>query len=109
MSPTTFGVILVIICAFIEGLAHILLKKSVLGSRRGFWVVSGVALSMLHILIYAAALWFLDLSVAFPVSSLSFVSVVVLSQWLLNETVNKMRWIGVGLILIGTSLIVAHA
>jgi uncharacterized membrane protein len=35
------------------------------------------------------------------------VAVVLLSQWLLQETVGKMRWIGVGLILIGTSLVVA--
>ena len=56
MSLTTDGVILVIICAFIEGLAHIFFKKSVLGSRRGFWVASGVALSVLHSVIYTAAL-----------------------------------------------------
>jgi drug/metabolite transporter (DMT)-like permease len=110
MSSTTFGVMLVLICAFIEGLAQIFLKKSVLASGRGFfWVMAGAVLFMLQAVIYAGALWFLDLSVAFPVSSLSFVAVVVLSQWLLQETVSRMRWIGVGLILIGTSLVVAHA
>jgi drug/metabolite transporter (DMT)-like permease len=110
MSSTTFGIVLVVICAFIEGLAQVFLKKSVLTSGAGvFWVVSGVTLFMLQAVIYAGALWFLDLSVAFPITSLSFVAVVMLSQWLLQETVSRMRWIGVGLILIGTSLIVAHA
>src|SRR5258705_12249775 len=108
MSSTTFGVMLVLVCAFIEGLAQIFLKKSVLASGRGIlWVIAGTVLFMLQAVIYAGALWFLDLSVAFPVSSLSFVAVVVLSQWLLQETVGRMGWIGVGLVMIGTSLCVA--
>jgi drug/metabolite transporter (DMT)-like permease len=110
MSSTTFGILLVVICAFIEGLAQVFLKKSVLKSKAAIlWGVSGVTLFLLHAVIYAGALWFLDLSVAFPITSLSFVTVVMLSQWLLQETVGRMRWIGVCLILIGTSLIVAHA
>ena len=110
MSATTFGVMLVLVCAFVEGLAQVFLKKSVLApARRIAWVAGGAALFVVHAAIYAGALWFLNLSVAFPVSSISFVAVVLLSQWLLQETVGKMRWIGVGLILIGTSLVVAHA
>jgi drug/metabolite transporter (DMT)-like permease len=110
MSSTTFGVTLVLVCALLEGLAQIFLKKSVLASGRGiFWMIAGTVLFMLQAVIYTGALWFLDLSVAFPVSSLSFVAVVVLSQWLLQETVSRTRWIGVGLIMIGTSLVAAHA
>jgi undecaprenyl phosphate-alpha-L-ara4N flippase subunit ArnE len=110
MSATTFGLMLVLICALIEGIAQIFLKKSVLShDRRIAWVAAGVTLFALQAVIYTGALWFLELSVAFPVSSLSFVAVVVLSQWLLQETVSKMRWLGVGLILLGTSLVAAHA
>jgi drug/metabolite transporter (DMT)-like permease len=110
MSSTAFGIMLVLICAFIEGLAQVFLKKSMLPSGRGMvWVVAGAALLLLQYVIYAGALSFLELSVAFPVSSLSFVAVVVLSRWMLQEKVSTLRWIGVGLILIGTSLVVAHA
>jgi drug/metabolite transporter (DMT)-like permease len=40
---------------------------------------------------------------------LSFVMVTLLSRWLLGEVITPKRWIGVGLILLGTTLIVAHA
>jgi len=35
--------------------------------------------------------------------------VTLLSKWLLGEHVMPLRWLGVALILIGSSLIVAHA
>jgi drug/metabolite transporter (DMT)-like permease len=39
----------------------------------------------------------------------SFVVVTLLSRWQLGEEVAPLRWAGVGLILVGTSLIVAQA
>jgi drug/metabolite transporter (DMT)-like permease len=48
-------------------------------------------------------------STAFPITSLSFVMVTLLSRWLLGEEVAPLRWGGVALILVGTSLIVAQA
>ena len=37
------------------------------------------------------------------------IMVTLLSKWMLGEHVTPLRWAGVGLILIGTSLIVAEA
>ena len=61
------------------------------------------------VLLYSGALRFLAVSTAFPLTSLSFVMVTLLSRWMLGEHVTPLRWAGVGLILIGTSLIVAEA
>src|ERR1700749_3149854 len=77
-------------------------------------------LQIVGILIVVAGVWcvsqtgrvtppFKAVSTAFPITSLSFVMVTLLSAWLLGERVTPLRWAGVGLILIGTSLIVAPA
>ena len=110
MSPTAFGVLLVVVSTMIEGFGQIFLKKSVLdAARRRIWILLGVAVLIVEVLLYSGALRFLAVSTAFPITSLSFVMVTLLSRWLLGERVMPLRWAGVGLILIGTSLIVAHA
>jgi undecaprenyl phosphate-alpha-L-ara4N flippase subunit ArnE len=110
MSSTIFGVSLVILCSIVEGFSQLFWKKSVLGAAQWkFWVTLGIAFHILQILFYVGALRFLQVSIANPITSLSFVTVAVLSQWFLRESVTKMRWIGIGLILIGTGLLVARA
>lgn len=110
MSETAAGVLLVVLCAIIEGFAQVFLKKSALAALRWrFWVALGVAFFILEALLYTKALRFLDVSTAFPMGSLSFVVVAILSQWLLKERVTRMRWIGVCLILVGVGLVMARA
>jgi drug/metabolite transporter (DMT)-like permease len=107
---TTIGVLFAVAAAMLEGFAQLFLKKSVLaGRRRGYWIGLGVALFVLESIVYTGALRHLDVSTAFPLSSLSFVVVTLLSQWMLRERVTAMRWLGVGLILSGTVLLVADA
>ena len=110
MTQTTLGVLLVILCTVIEGFAQIFLKKSSLKAvRKRLWTVLGIGFFVLEAMLYTGALQFLDVSTAYPIGSLSFVAVTVLSQWLLHERVTKARWFGVGLIIVGASLVVAHA
>jgi drug/metabolite transporter (DMT)-like permease len=110
MSPTTFGVLLVVVSTMVEGFGQTFLKKSALDvARRHYWITLGVAVLVVEVILYSGALRFLAVSTAFPITSLSFVMVTLLSRWLLGESVTPLRWAGVGLILIGTSLIVAHA
>lgn len=110
MSSTMLGVSLVVLSTLVEGLGQTFLKKSVLDVvRRRFWILAGVMLLILEILLYSGALRVLALSIAFPLTSLSFVIVTLLSRWLLGEQVTWARWTGVCLILVGTSLIMAHA
>jgi drug/metabolite transporter (DMT)-like permease len=110
MSPVTFGVLLVVVSTMVEGFGQIFLKKSALDTaRRLRWILLGVAVLIVEVLLYSGALRFLAVSTAFPITSLSFVMVTLLSWWLLDEQVTPLRWAGVGLILIGTSLIVAQA
>jgi drug/metabolite transporter (DMT)-like permease len=110
MSPTAFGVLLVVVSTMVEGFGQTFLKKSALdAARRHRWILLGVAILIVEVVLYSGALRFLAVSTAFPITSLSFVMVTLLSRWLLGEEVTPMRWAGVGLILVGTSLIVAQA
>lgn len=110
MSPTAFGVLLVVVSTMVEGFGQTFLKKSAIDiMRRQHWILLGVAVLIVEVLLYSGALRFLAVSTAFPITSLSFVMVTLLSRWLLGEHVTPLRWAGVGLILIGTTLIVAQA
>ncbi len=110
MTVTAIGVFLVVASTMVEGFGQVFLKKSALElMRRRFWILLGVMVLMIEVILYSGALHFLAVSTAFPLTSLSFVMVTVLSRWLLGEKITPRRWLGVGLILIGTSLIVAHA
>ena len=110
MSPTAFGVLLVVVSTMVEGFGQTFLKKSAIDvDRRHRWILLGVGVLIVEVVLYSGALRFLAVSTAFPITSLSFVIVTLLSWWLLGERVSPLRWVGVGLILLGTSLIVAHA
>ncbi|MBO0750257.1 MAG: EamA family transporter [Porphyrobacter sp.] len=110
MSPVAFGVLLVVVSTMVEGFGQTFLKKSAIDvARRHRWILLGIAVLIVEVLLYSGALRFLAVSTAFPITSLSFVMVTLLSRWLLGEQVTPLRWAGVGLILIGTSLIVAQA
>lgn len=110
MSTTAIGVFLVVCSTLIEGFGQVFLKKSALDVlRRRQWILFGVGVLAIEVMLYSGALRFLAVSTAFPLTSMSFVMVTVLSHLLLGEKVTPKRWLGVGLILIGTSLIVAQA
>jgi drug/metabolite transporter (DMT)-like permease len=106
MNAPMIGVALVVASAVVEGFAQVFLKKSVAaGSNKTFWVGLGLAAFAVEGVLWTGALHALDLSVAYPLGSLSFIAVTILSQWLLREAVPRQRWLGAGLILAGTALI----
>jgi len=45
--------------------------------------------------------WGWDVSVVLPVMGLCYVAMAILSQWMLNESVNATRWFGIILIIAG--------
>ena len=109
MNGTTIGILLVVICAFLEGLGQVFLKKSVLTKVRWFmWISAGIVVLALQALIYTEALKLLDVSVAFTILSLNLIAITVFSHWILQEHVTRTRWIGVGLIFVGVALVMAR-
>jgi drug/metabolite transporter (DMT)-like permease len=109
MTGTSIGIMLVIVCALLEGIGQVFLKKSVLTKVRWFmWISAGVTALALEALVYTEALKLLDVSVAFTIGSLNLIAITLLSQWILREHVTRTRWIGVGLIFVGAALVMAR-
>jgi len=110
MSATMIGIVLVLLSTAVEGFGQTFLKKSALDlARRYWWIALGVLVLIVEVLLYSGGLRYLAVSTAFPLTSVSFVIVTLMSRWLLGEMVTPIRWAGVVLILFGTILIVAYA
>jgi drug/metabolite transporter (DMT)-like permease len=100
------GITLVVVSSTVEGFAQVCLKQSatvVLDKRR--WLGLGIALFIVEAFLYSGALQSLDVSTAYPMGALSFVSVSLFSSWLLKETISRQRWLGLGLIVLGAALV----
>jgi drug/metabolite transporter (DMT)-like permease len=110
MTPTALGLLLIVVCAAIEGLAQIAWKTA---SRRAdqsrLWIACGVLAYGTEIGLYTLALTLVDVSVAFAMGSLSFVAVAGLSRLLLGERISWVRGSGLLLILIGVTLMGGQA
>ena len=110
MSRTVLGLCLILVCAVIEGLAQISWKTaSVQPERSRLWIAVGVVAYGMEIALYTLALTLVDVSVAFAMGSLSFVSVAILSRLLLGEKISWMRGAGLLLILSGVALMGGEA
>ena len=110
MTRTALGLVLVVLCALIEGLAQIAWKTSSLHpKRRVVWILAGATAYGLEIALYTLALTVIDVSVAFAMGSLGFVTVAVLSRLLLGEKISWLRGAGLLLILSGVALMGGEA
>ncbi len=70
-------------------------------------IFSGLIAAVLAAFAWMAAMTKFDLSHAYPFTSLSFVIVLLLSGWFLNEPISFQKILGIGFIVLGT-LVVAH-
>ncbi|HEY9775240.1 MAG TPA: SMR family transporter [Planktothrix sp.] len=106
MDARLLGLLLVLLAVTLEAGVQVSLKKtSVKGSTGKMWLTLGVICFTLNAVAWTFVLRLLDVSVAYPLGSLSFVMVAILSKFLLRENVTKKRWAGVCLILCGTAFV----
>jgi undecaprenyl phosphate-alpha-L-ara4N flippase subunit ArnE len=118
-----FGVVILVIAMTVESFAQMCLKigadggpailaepyasfakTNVLLSKPLTWKALGVILYGVEIFLWTSVLNLLDVSVAFPMGSLCFVGVAILSSFFLGEKVGRVRWSGVLCIILGTVL-----
>ncbi|MBF0461038.1 MAG: EamA family transporter [Magnetococcales bacterium] len=106
MSASFWGILLVVLCSVLEGFAQVCLKKSAMAVvGRWPWLTVGLLFFGLEAVFYSGALQRLEVSTAYALGALSFVSVNLFSRWLLREVVDTRRWFGLGLILLGCILV----
>ncbi len=107
MTGQAAGILLVVLASAIEGFAQLCLKRSAAAADSGArWMALGIVLFIVEAVLYTGALQSLDISIAYPLGALSFVSVVLFSRWLLREAIDRYRWIGLALIVLGAALVV---
>lgn len=112
MATQLWAIGLVLSATLVGAFGPILLKKA--SARRlsklsslvtNYHLFGGVALYAVGTLLFIPALKGGDLSVLYPFVSLSYIWVSLLSVKFLGEKMNKYKWIGIALIIIGVSFI----
>lgn len=110
MTPAALGVLLILACGVLEGMAQVCFKKSgLVPHAKLLWIGAGIALFIAQAGLYTGGLQFVEVSTAFPLTSVGFVVVAILSQRVLGEPVTRARGIGIALIVIGVALLAAEA
>jgi drug/metabolite transporter (DMT)-like permease len=79
--------------------------KSVILAMFTPWVIGGIVLYVVATVIWIFLLNKLSLSLLYPLQSLAYVAAIFISIFVFHEHVPPIRWVGVGVILIGVSLI----
>jgi len=69
------------------------------------WVILGVAIYVAGTFFWLMVLSRVDLSFAYPMTSLSYLLIVLSSWYFLGESISPLRIIGVLTVIIGVSLI----
>jgi drug/metabolite transporter (DMT)-like permease len=109
VSARLIGLCLVAACAVIEACSQVFLKNAAASNTKTLthriWIVAGMACFAAEAIVWSYVLRMLEVSIAYPMSSLSFVAVTILSSLFLQERVSKERWFGVFLIIAGTALV----
>ncbi len=115
-----FFTLLVFVCSFLYGLSAVLCKyglqhdielrnqslKSILLLlvHNKMWI-AGVLLSFVTNIIVLELQTVLDVSVVYPILNFSYIFVLLLGYYFLNEHLNPRQWFGVLTVIIGTALI----
>ena len=112
MATQLWAIALVISATLIGAFGPILLKKAsakklskISSLATNYHLFGGVSLYAIGTLIFIPALKGGDLSVLYPLVSVNYIWVSLLSVKFLGEKMNKLKWIGIALIIIGVSFI----
>lgn len=111
MTPW-WAILLVVVGTMIGAFGSLLLKKGAKNFRldisllvRNWRVSVGLMLYVIASVLYIIALKHGQLSVIYPIAAAQYVWICLLAQKYLNERMNKLKWIGVFIIITGIILI----
>ena len=108
MATQLWAVLLVLFATFIGSFSPILIK---IGSSKSFSKISdiiknyylwwGIFIFGVSTILFIPALKGGDLTVLYPLVALNYIFVSILSKRILKEEMNKFKWIGVLMIIVG--------
>lgn len=112
MPAELWAIGLVITATLVGSFGPILLKKAsakklskISSLMKNYHLFGGISLYAIGTILFIPALKGGDLSVLYPFVALSYVWVSILSVKFLGERMNRVKWIGIALIIIGVSFI----
>lgn len=107
MESKLFGIALIVFAAGLEGVGQLALKIAVSLKKgaRYLWLFIGFFFLFLEFLAWTIVLHFVDVTMAYPMSSISYVFVCLLSSIFLKEVITKERIYSLIFIFIGTFII----
>jgi len=77
------------------------LQEFAIKSATSYFIWLGILVYIVNFFIWITILSKIDLSVAFPVGSTSYIFVPILAMIFLHESIGPMRWVGIILIVAG--------
>lgn len=94
---------LIILSDVVDSIAQLLMKKGLvdMGINSIFIVWAGVLVFALNFFIWMVILYKVDLSIAMPAGSVSYIFVPLAAMLFLHEHVSLLRWIGICCIVCG--------
>jgi len=104
-------ILTMVISAIIGAFGAILLKKAApelklkIRSLLNPKLIFGLGLYFIAVLVFIWLLKTVNLSILYPMTSLTYIATIALSVWLLNEKMNKYKWLSITIIIIGNILI----
>jgi len=81
------------------------LHRNIFFIWKNYKLLFGILLFLFSSIFYIWALKYIELSLAYPITSLSYIWVSLLSLKFLGENMNKYKWVGILLIILGVILI----
>ena len=117
MRPALQAIPLILTGVLLNALAQIPLKKGVqaaggvsfaLGPLVKLflqpWVLLGIACYVVSLAIWLGALSKVDVNFAYPFLALGFLANALLARWVLGEPISPLRWVALGVIVLGVAL-----
>ena len=79
--------------------------KGMAATLKNWRIVSGAALYVCSAITFILVLKITDLSIAYPMSSMAYIFITILSYYFLKEKMNRYKIIGIVLIIMGVVLV----
>jgi len=106
------GIALTVISTILGAFGSLNLKRgsvkfniNLMHQLKNYKMILGTALYILSAVIFIFALKFGDLSVLYPISSITYIWVSLLSVKFLKEKMNTFKWAGMALLILGVLLV----